>query len=111
MMNTRMMRVVQFSAASVLVLAAVTEHYIGRSSWGMAFWFALACGIGLILARWWAFLLAAIPWPVGVGLSLATKPYAFLGEAWQFAAFISILVGLIGVALGVAVRRGLRYRV
>ncbi len=109
-MNSRMASALRLAIALVLLLGAAAAHYIGGSFWvGVALWFELAFAIGLVLARRWALLLAAVPWPVGVGLGLATGRYLFLGEAWQFAALISVGVGLIGIALGIVVRRVLHH--
>ena len=108
-MNGRIASALRLTTALVLLLGAVTAHYTGGSFWvGVVLWFALASAIGLVLGRWWALLLAAVPWPVGVGLGLATGRYLFLGEAWQFTALISVEAGLIGIALGVVVRRVLQ---
>ncbi len=71
----------------------------------LSIWFFAALGIGLALRRRWALPLAALPWPLGIGLDLATERHASLGEAWQVAALTSLLIGLGGVALGVAAVR------
>lgn len=89
-----------------LVLIAAGQIYIGTSVWpSMAVWFALAVGIGLVLARWWALLLAAIPYPVGIGAGLITGRYAFLGEAWEAIALTTVVVGLAGIAIGILLAR------
>lgn len=105
--TTRLPRVV---IALGLVSGATALHYIGGRVFGMALavWLVCAVGIGFVLRRWWALALAAIPWPVGVGVGLATGRYAFLGEFWQLAALISMLVGLGGIGLGLLLYRGRR---
>ncbi len=109
-MNDRMASALRLVTVLVLLLGAASAHYIGASFWiGVTLWFELAFVIGLVLARWWALLLAAVPWPVGVGLGLATRRYLFLGESWHFVALVSVGVGLIGIALGVVVRRVLHH--
>jgi hypothetical protein len=96
------------AAALLLVLAATMLHSIGGPlQGGLVLWFAMALGIGLVLGRWWALLLAAIPWPLGVGVGLGTGRYAFLGEAWQGVAAVSMLTGLAGIALGVRTRQAI----
>ena len=92
--------------ALVLMLIAAGQIYIGTSVWpSMAVWFAVAVSIGLVLARWWALLLAAIPYPVGIGAGLITGRYAFLGEAWEAIALTTAVVGLTGIATGVLLGR------
>ena len=109
-MNGRMASTLCLAIALVLLLGAAAAHYVGGLFWvDVVLWFELAFAIGLVLARWWALLLAAVPWPVGVGLGLATGRILFLGESWQFAALISVEVGLIGIALGIVVRRVLHH--
>ncbi len=102
---TRLPRVV---LALGLVSGATALHYLGGQVFGVALvvWLGCAVGIGFLLRRWWALGLAAIPWPVGVGLGLVTGRYVFLGDFWQFVALISVLVGLGGIAFGLLLYRG-----
>jgi hypothetical protein len=102
------MRASRLVAVAVFVLSATILHYSGGPFFGVSLilWFLLALGIGLMLPRWWSFSLAAIPWPVGVGLGLVTGRYTFLGDFWQVVALTSVLVGLGGITIG----RGLRLR-
>ncbi len=90
----------------VLVLVATALHAIAPPFFiGIAIWFGIAVAIGLVLARWWAVILAAIPWPLGIGIGLAAGRYTFLGEFWQIPAALSVAVGLTGIAAGVFTRR------
>ena len=85
-----------------LVLIASAQIYIGALVWpGAAVWFVIAAGIGLSLARLWAPLLAAIPYPLGIGLGLLTGRYAYLGEFWEAIALVTVAVGLLGIAIGI----------
>lgn len=85
-----------------LVLIPAGQIYSGASIWPtLAVWFGVAVGIGLVLSRWWALLLAAIPYPLGVGAGLITGRYLFLGEAWKAIGITTIVVGLVGIATGV----------
>lgn len=89
---------------SLFVLGAAALHYIGDPvSFGTGLWFLLAVGIGFALGRWWALLLAPIPWLLGVGGGLITGRYAYLGEFWQFIFLLSVGTGLIGISLGLAI--------
>ena len=89
-----------------LALTAAVETYIGTPVWpGLAVWFVLAIGIGLELARWWALLLTAIPYPVGIGVGLMTGRYAFLGEAWEAVAIMTVVIGLTGIVIGILLAR------
>ncbi len=111
-MSTRQATTGHFRSTSALVLAlgAVVLHTGQGPAFGVALllWFCAALGIGLVLPRWWALLLAALPWPIGVGIALATGRYAFLGEGWQLAALLSVVTGLSGIALGVVIGRSLQ---
>ena len=96
-----MMTTARLVTGLVFTLVAAYEVYSGIPvRWGLGVWFLLALGIGLLLARWQALLLAAIPWPLGIGVGLITGRYAFLGEGWQLPAFISLATGLLGIAAG-----------
>ena len=96
----------------VAVLVATVLHALGEPLVGVALvlWLVLALGIGFALPRWWTFLLAAIPWPIGVGLALAIGRYAFLGDFWPLAALLSVLTGVCGIGYGWLVRRGWELR-
>lgn len=92
--------------ASLLVASAL--HYIGGPFFGVSgvLWLLLAAGLGFVLPRWWTLLLAAIPWPAGVGFGLITGRYPFLGDLWQLGPLFSVLIGLIGIGYGWIARRG-----
>ena len=49
----------------------------------------------------WALLLAAISYPLGIGLGLLTGRYAYLGEFWEAIALVTVAVGLLGIAIGI----------
>lgn len=88
---------------ALFILGAAALHYIGGLvSFGIGLWFLLAVGIGFVLGRWWALLLAIVPWLLGVGGGLITGRYAYLGESWQFIFLLSTGTGLIGISLGLA---------
>lgn len=93
--------------ALLLIGGAVALHAgIGVRFWaGLLLWGALALALGAVMQRWTALPLAALPWPLGIGLGLATGRYAFLGDGWQLPALLSLIVGLGGIALGVVVMR------
>ena len=96
-------------AALGLVIIASAGHYLGPSIMlGMGLWLLRAIGVGLLLTRWWALVLAAIPWPLGVGAGLITGRYAFLGEFWQIPAAFSMMLGVIGITTGMLLDRVLR---
>lgn len=92
----------------VAVLVATILHALGGPLVGMVLvlWLVLALGIGVVLPRWWTFVLAAVPWPAGVGLGLAAGRYAFLGDFWHLAALLSVLTGVVGIGYGWLLRRG-----
>ncbi len=94
----------RWPAVPVLLLGGVALHaWVVRGfGSGIALWFLVAVGLGFVVGRWWALILAAFPWPLGIGVGLASGRYAFLGDAWQVAALLSLLVGLGGTTLGVA---------
>lgn len=87
-------------------------HYTGGALVGTTglLWLLLALGIGFALPRWWTFLLAALPWPVSVGLGLMIERQLYLGDLWQLAPLFSVLIGLIGIGYGWLARRGLDRR-
>ncbi len=105
------------TAAVIFVLSAVLLHagsaalHTGVGSTGYArsagLWFLLAIGIGLVIGKWKALLLAAIPWPIGIVLGPAIGRFPRLHSSLWLAAPESILIGVIGVMIGVAVRKGL----
>lgn len=90
----------------LLVLLAAGAHYVGDPyGLSLALWFVLAVAIGVILPRWWILGLAVIPWLLGVGVGLATGRYLYLGDGWQAAAIISVVVGMAGMGVGVMARQ------
>ncbi len=71
-------------------------------------WFGLACGIGFVLARRWALLLAPLPL-VARWYTIATGPeYLTYGDRvpllWET---VIITIGLVGIALGIVAGRRL----
>lgn len=99
----------QLLIAIGLVGAAVILHYGWEPFWpAMVLWFGFALVIGLLLGRWWAILLAAVPWPVGVGIGLATGRYLYLAEAWWAVMLLSMAIGAVGIALGIGIRQRLK---
>ncbi len=105
------------TAAVIFLLSAVILHigsaslHVGVGSNGYiqsaGLWFLLAIGIGLAIGEWKALLLAAIPWPIGIVLGPAIGRFPGPHLSLWMAAPESILIGLIGIVLGVAVRKGL----
>jgi hypothetical protein len=88
----------------LFIRGAAALHYIGAPfSLGIGLWFLLAVDISFVLGRWWALLLATVPWPLGVGGGLITGRYAYLGEFWQFIFLLSAGTGLIGIAFGLTI--------
>ena len=71
-------------------------------------WFGFAFGIGLVLARWWALLLALLP-VAGFWYTRATGPeYLGYGDEVALLTWATILgPGLAGTALGVSAHRAL----
>ena len=47
----------------------------------------------LLVASWWALILAAMPYPIGIGAGLITGRYAFLGEGWLLVALVTAVIG------------------
>jgi hypothetical protein len=90
-----------------LLFAAVLLHSGLGPGFGasLGLWFLAALAIGVLAPRWEALALAVLPWPLGIGLGLATERFIFLSAAWQAAATLSALVGFAGIALGVALAR------
>ena len=71
-------------------------------------WFGFACGIGLVLARWWALLLAPLPF-AGIWYTRATGP-EYLGYGDEVACLNWAIIlgpGLTGIALGVRAQQWL----
>lgn len=105
------------TAAVIFVLSAVILHagsaslHTGVGSTGYTrsagLWFLLAIGIGLAIGEWKALLLAVVPWPIGIVIGPAIGRFPGLHSSLWLAAPESILIGMIGVMLGVAVRKGL----
>lgn len=101
--------IVQLVVALGCVIGASWIHYLGRTAVEGEFWLllGLAFVVGLVLGRWWALLLAPLPWLAGVGYGLYTGRYLFLGDAWQVIWLGSASLTLIGIALGWGVNRAL----
>lgn len=94
--------------AAVLALLGALVVSEGASLWPeLVLSFGLAVAIGVVLRTWWAMVFAAIPWPLGLGIGLATGRILFLGEAWQSAAITVSGVGALGVASGVIFARSM----
>lgn len=90
---------------ALFVLGAAALPYIGGPEPLIpVLWFLLAVGIGLVLGRWWALLLALILWPLGVGTGLITGRYAYLGEYWQVFFLLSVGISVVGIGVGLAIR-------
>jgi hypothetical protein len=88
--------------AGALTLAAAGLMYIGIPfGLGLVVWFFLALAMGLAVGRWWALVLAAIPWPLGAGGGLLTGRYAYLGDGWEAIVALIIGIGLMGITTGV----------
>lgn len=94
----------RWPVVSALLLGDVALHagVVRGFGTGIALWFFVAVGLGFVVGRWWSLILAALPWPLGIGVGLASGRYVFLGDAWQVVALLSLLVGLGGTTLGVA---------
>ncbi|CCF84025.1 hypothetical protein [Nitrolancea hollandica] len=105
------------TAAVIFLLSAVILHigsaalHAGVGSNGYiqsaGLWFLLAIGIGLAIGEWKALPLAAIPWPIGIVLGPAIGRFPGPHLSLWIAAPESIVIGLTGIVLGVAVRKGL----
>lgn len=105
------------TAAVIFMLSAVILHagsaalHTGVGSFGYirsaGLWVLLAIGIGLATGAWKALFLALIPWPIGIILGPAIGRFPGLHSSLWLAAPESILIGVIGVLLGVAARKGL----
>jgi hypothetical protein len=105
------------TAAVIFLLSAVILHigsaslHAGVGSNGYiqsaGLWFLLAIGIGLAIGEWKALLLSAIPWPIGIVVGPAIGRFPGLHLSLLLAVPESILIGLTGIVLGVAVRKGL----
>lgn len=92
----------------LLLVAAILLHSgLGPGLMAsLGLWFLAALAIGALARRWETLALALLPWPLGIGLGLATGRFLFLGDAWQVTAALSACAGLAGIALGVALARG-----
>ncbi len=69
-------------------------------------WFCLAFAIGLVLARRWALLLAPSP-TIAFWYNVSTGRRPRLSDAWEVGAIVITAIGLVGIALGLVVGRGL----
>ena len=94
--------------AAVLVLAglwllvAPPAPLVGRPAY-LVVWFGLNCGIGALLGRWWAPLLAALPLvavPPALWYNLRTERVAFIGDGVPLFLALLTLLGLLGLTLG-----------
>ena len=100
-----------------LILALLSAAILLHSGLGPGFggslglWLLAALALGTLARRWEALALARLPWPLGIGLGLATGRFIFLGDAWPMAAALSALVGFAGIALGMRLTRGSLTRV
>lgn len=103
---------IRFAAALTVLGGAIVLHAGAGPPFrgALVAWCCSAVALGGILRHWWALGLAAVPWPVGLGIGLLSGRYAFLGENWQLSAAISALVGAGGIALGVILGRYGRHR-
>lgn len=103
-----------FGVALAIVLAALRLFLPPLPVQGpgiLLAWFGFACGIGFVLARWWALLLAPLP-QVGRWYTSATGPEYLTygdGDGACTVLFVAVLIGtgLLGIALGVGARRRL----
>jgi len=75
---------------------------------------AISCGAaflaGLLVHRWWVVAPIALVWVIFIGLSLARPGLTADAQNTNFAAFVvlevpTVLAGMVGVALGRALRR------
>lgn len=101
------------AAVALIVVAAALRLFLPprpiEGAADLAAWFGLGVGIGLVLGRWWALLLAPLPW-LGIWYTRATGP-EYLSRPNDFPQWLSLTIialpGLVGIALGVGARRAL----
>ncbi len=92
----------RYLVALALLAAAVALPWFLPPSLFMFLWFLLSLGVGLVLARWWALLLGAVPWPLSLGVGFAAGRFDYLGDGWWQIGICSMLLpGLVGLFLGV----------
>ncbi|MCC2652318.1 MAG: hypothetical protein K0Q60_2481 [Microvirga sp.] len=65
---------------------------------------ALVALSGAVIGRWWTLMIPLVLWPVYF-LGLAQDWWGYgMGDGWQFGAAAIIVVSLISVAVGIALR-------
>lgn len=94
---------------SVRISGHICAGMVLALGWSVDTWLtvvATACAaLGLAVGRWPVVLAPLIGWPVFyLGLAAGWWLYG-VGDGWQYVALLTTVVGTVGAAVGVAIRR------
>lgn len=94
------------SVAALLLVAAwpIYSDYGGPPTWYFLASVLAMVGVGVVLGRWWALLLALLPWPLGIGIGLLIGRYRYVAEGGETVWLGTAVAGAVLIALGVLSR-------